>query len=107
MAKQMPIWIVYDFGGEWEDKWDSAVCAFDTYEAAKACADKRCVRQAATGDDDDYGWDFIGCRVEQVPLVTDKADRRIEPAIRRTYYVSPNADGTLYRSEYADIATYG
>lgn len=70
MIGQTTIWVVYDYGGEWEDKWETTVIAFADEEQARECARRRAKRQS--GDDE---WDdYCGSGVEQVQLVAEVPD---------------------------------
>ena len=91
MTRQTTVWVVYDLGGEWEDRWEKDVIAFDSYEDARRCAEKRCRRQAVS-DDEDIGWDYCGSGVR--------------PPRRKSYLVSMGADGRLWPSEHDDPIHY-
>ena len=45
MSKSRSIWIVTDYGGEYEDHWETVVRAFSTEEEARKCLEKRTKRQ--------------------------------------------------------------
>lgn len=73
-ARKRAIYLVTDFGGDWEDAWEWPVIAF-TYKArAEECAAKRETRQY-----DEYGpiLDYKGSEVKEIPLV-DFGDRQEE-----------------------------
>ena len=40
-SKSRSIWIVTDYGGEYEDHWETVVRAFSTEEEAMECRGKR------------------------------------------------------------------
>ena len=65
-ASKRTIWLVTDFGGEWEDAWEYPVIAFTDKAVAEECAAKRETRQY-----DEYGpiWDYRGSGVKEIPLV--------------------------------------
>ncbi|WP_294378430.1 hypothetical protein [uncultured Slackia sp.] len=66
-ARKRTIWLVTDFGGEWEDAWEYPVIAFTDKAAAEECAR---VREPRQRDEDDFAvTSFIGCSVIEVPLV--------------------------------------
>lgn len=44
MKAKRTVYLVVDYGGEWEDKWDSPYMAFDNEHDAEVCAEKRCKR---------------------------------------------------------------
>lgn len=67
MIGQTTIWVVYDYGGEWEDKWETTVIAFADEEQARECARRRARRQSS---DEEY----CGSGVEQVQLVAEVPD---------------------------------
>ena len=71
-TRESAIYVVYDYGGEWEDAWESDVIAFREREEAELCAAKRARRRKALGEDD--AWDYCGSSVREVPLV--EGDRR-------------------------------
>lgn len=62
-----PIYVVYDFGGEWEDAWESDIIAFRTREDAELCAAKRAARRKAMGGED--VWDYCGSSIREIPLI--------------------------------------
>lgn len=66
MSEKRVIWLVTDYGGEWEDKWDWNVRAFSDEVAAKECAAKREMRMKRTMEDYD---DYCGTTVECVELI--------------------------------------
>lgn len=65
-ARKRTIYLVTDYGGEWEDAWERPEIAFTDKARAEECAAKREERQY-----DEYGpiWDYRGSRVEEIPLV--------------------------------------
>ena len=44
--RKVTLYLVVDYGGEWEDAWESPVIAFDNRADAESCAKKREHRQA-------------------------------------------------------------
>lgn len=68
MMGQTTIWVVYDYGGEWEDKWETTIIAFADEEQARECARRRAKRQSS---DEEY----CGSGVEQVQLVAEVPDQ--------------------------------
>lgn len=73
-TRKRAIYLVTDFGGDWEDAWEWPVIAFTDKAAAEECAAKRETRQY-----DEYGpiWDYEGSEVKEIPLV-DFGDRQEE-----------------------------
>ncbi len=73
-TRKRAIYLVTDFGGDWEDAWERPVIAFTDKAAAEECAAKRETRQY-----DEYGpiWDYEGSEVKEIPLV-DFGDRQEE-----------------------------
>lgn len=67
MSWHKEIYIVRDFGGEYEDSWEYPVCAFTSKGAAQSCAIKRERRHDARRMPDDY----CGSDVKSVRLVID------------------------------------
>lgn len=65
-TRQRAIYLVTDFGGDWEDAWERPVIAFTDKARAEECAAKRETRQY-----DEYGpiWDYEGSEVKEIPLV--------------------------------------
>lgn len=65
-ARKRAIYLVTDFGGEWEDTWERPAIAFTDKAAAEECAAKREKRQY-----DEYGpmWDYNNSGVREIPLV--------------------------------------
>lgn len=49
MKAKRTVYLVVDYGGEWEDKWDSPYMAFDNEHDAEVCAEKRCKRNRYDG----------------------------------------------------------
>lgn len=72
--RKRTIYLVTDYGGEWEDAWEHPAIAFTDEAAAEECAAKRETRQY-----DEYGpvWDYEGSEVKEIPLV-DFGDRQEE-----------------------------
>lgn len=72
--RKRTIYLVTDYGGEWEDAWEHPAIAFTDEAAAEECAAKRNERQY-----DEYGpiWDYHGSYVKEIPLV-DFGDRQEE-----------------------------
>lgn len=74
-ASKRTIWLVTDYGGEWEDSWERTVIAFTDKAAAEECAR---VREARQRDEDDFAVTrFVGCNVSEIPLV-DFGDKEEE-----------------------------
>ena len=63
-------YVVSDFGGEWEDSWEYPVIAFTDEGRARECAAKRKERRESWRTPDSWD-DYIGSRVQGVPLVMD------------------------------------
>ena len=64
------VYVVSDFGGEWEDSWEFPIIAFTDEGRARECAAKREARRLAQRLDDE--WDeYTGSMVRGVPLVMD------------------------------------
>lgn len=61
------VWLVTDYGGEYEDAWEHAVRAFTSKEMAENCADKRFER----ADVEDWYWDYLGSSVEEIELIEE------------------------------------
>ncbi len=74
-ARQIAIYLVTDYGGEWEDAWEHPAIAFTDKARAEECAAKREKRHYG----DEYGplFDYYGSDVRPVPLV-DFGDRQEE-----------------------------
>lgn len=70
-ARKRTIWLVTDFGGEWEDAWEYPVIAFTDKAAAEECARVRNERANRT----DAYWDYHGSLVKEIPLVDFGDDR--------------------------------
>lgn len=80
MMGQTTIWVVYDYGGEWEDKWETTIIAFADEEQARECARRRAKRQSS---DEEY----CGSGVEQVQLVAEVPDHATcGKSVRRRHY---------------------
>ena len=66
VTEKRVIWLVTDYGGEWEDKWEWNVRAFSDEAMAKECAERHEMRMKRDmGEYDDY----CGTAVECVELV--------------------------------------
>ena len=65
MSTSRSIWIVTDYGGEYEDHWETVVRAFSTEDEAMECAEKRAKRQGG----DSWGYDYCGSDVQEITLV--------------------------------------
>ena len=63
-TRKRAIYLVTDFGGDWEDAWERPVIAFTDKARAEECAAKRETRQY-----DEYGpiWDYEGSEVKENP----------------------------------------
>lgn len=66
MSEKRVIWLVTDYGGEWEDKWEWNVRAFSDEVMAKECAERHEMRMKR--DMDEYD-DYCGTAVECVELI--------------------------------------
>lgn len=66
MTENRVIWLVIDYGGEWEDKWDWKVRAFSDEATARECAGKREMRRKRTMEEYD---NYCGTTVECVELI--------------------------------------
>ena len=64
-TRQRAIYLVTDFGGDWEDAWERPVIAFTDKARAEECARVR--RERA--DYYDPMWDYYGTFVKEIPLV--------------------------------------
>lgn len=64
-ARKRAIYLVTDFGGEWEDAWEWPVIAFTDKAAAEECAIVRSERANRT----DAYWHYRGTLVKEIPLV--------------------------------------
>lgn len=53
MTEKRVIWLVTDYGGEWEDKWDWNVRAFSDEVMAKECAERHEMRMKRDMDEYD------------------------------------------------------
>lgn len=73
MTEKRVIWLVIDYGGEWEDKWDWTVGAFSDEAMARECAGKREMRRKRTMEEYD---DYCGTTVECVELIDVEAPSR-------------------------------
>ena len=62
------VYVVSDFGGEWEDGWEYPVIAFTDEGRAKECAAKRKERRESWRTPDSWD-DYIGSMARGVPLV--------------------------------------
>jgi hypothetical protein len=61
------VYLVSDYGGEYEDAWENPVMAFTTEAAARECAAKRRERRLAL--DPWYTWEYRNSAVTAVRLV--------------------------------------
>lgn len=75
-TKERTVWLVMDYGGEWEDAWECPVRAFATRERAEECAEKRRVRQLG----DPGNWDYRNTMVCPVQLVERGAETPRQPS---------------------------
>lgn len=101
MMGQTTIWVVYDYGGEWEDKWETDVIAYADEEQARECARRRAKRRS--GDENS---DYCGSGVEQVQLVAEIPDQ--DPwrkrLLRKHYSVSWDArENKYWESEWQSL----
>ena len=65
MSKSRSIWIVTDYGGEYEDHWETVARAFSTEGEAMKCIEKRVKRQPMGT----FGYDYCGSDVQEITLV--------------------------------------
>ena len=65
MSTSRSIWIVTDYGGEYEDRWETVVRAFSTEEEAMKCLEKRVKRQPM----EMFGYDYCSSDVQEITLV--------------------------------------
>ena len=65
MSTSRSIWIVTDYGGEYEDHWETVVRAFSTEEEAMKCLEKRVKRQPMGM----FGYDYCSSDVQEITLV--------------------------------------
>ena len=99
MIGQTTIWVVYDYGGECEDKWETTVIAFADEEQARECARRRAKRQSS---DEEY----CGSGVEQVQLVAEVPDQAPwrKRLLRKHYSVSWDAlENKYWESEWQSL----
>lgn len=64
MITSRSIWIVTDYGGEYEDGWEYVIRAFSCEKDARDCAKKRMDRQSYDPYDD-----YCGSDVQEITLV--------------------------------------
>lgn len=82
MMGQTTIWTVYDYGGEWDDRWEITIIAYADEEQARECARRRAKRRS--GDEE---CDYCGSGVEQVQLVAEVPDHApCGKRLRRKHY---------------------
>lgn len=101
MMGQTTIWVVYDYGGEWEDKWETDVIAYADEEQARECARRRAKRRSS-----DEECDYCGSGVEQVQLVAEVPDQTPwrKRLLRKHYSVSWDAAEQRYlESEWQSL----
>lgn len=74
MKAKRTIYLVTDFGGEWEDKWEFPYMAFDNEQSAKKCAEKRAMRNALDpGEYPESMWDeYVSSFVSAITLIVDE-----------------------------------
>ena len=65
MSTSRSIWIVTDYGGEYERHWETVVRAFSTEEEAMKCLEKRVKRQPM----EMFGYDYCSSDVQEITLV--------------------------------------
>lgn len=66
-------WLVLDYGGEWEDKWERPVRAFSSHKTACECAERRKMRNRLQARWDDL-IDYVGSYVISVELIEEVED---------------------------------
>lgn len=74
MITKRTIYLVTDYGGEYEDAWEYPYMAFDNEQAAKECAEKRAMRN--TLDPSEYPesmWDeYVSSSVSAITVLVDE-----------------------------------
>ena len=71
MMASRKVYVIVEYGGEWEDSWEEARYAFADKARAKAACAKRQERidQALEAADERWPFDAIGARIDEVRLV--------------------------------------
>lgn len=79
-TRKRAIYLVTDFGGDWEDAWERPVIAFTDKARAEECAAKRETRQY-----DEYGpiWDYEGSEVKKSRSWISETGRRRQADTRK------------------------
>lgn len=76
MKVKRTVYLVTDYGGEWEDAWEFPYMAFENEHDAEVCAEKRAKRNQYDGDE--YPtciWDeYVSSRVNAIPVLMEVAD---------------------------------
>ena len=80
MKVKRTIYLVTDYGGDWEDAWEHPYMAFDNEQTAKECAEKCTKRDELNGDEYDRRYS----RVIPVAVLMD------EPTCENVYSEDPN-----------------
>lgn len=94
------VYLVTDYGGEYEDAWESPYMAFDNEQAANECAEKRIKRnQYETLKNTKYIWDgYVSSVVNAIPVLID------EPTCENVYVNAPGCcDNGFECSECGEI----
>lgn len=66
--RNVMLYLVVDYGGEWEDAWERPIVAFENFEDAAKCAVKRKVRQSIWNEGFGYR-DYCGSGVTEIDAV--------------------------------------
>lgn len=66
--RKLKLYLVVDYGGEWEDAWERPIVAFENFEDAAKCAVKRKVRQSIWNEGFGYR-DYCGSGVTEIDAV--------------------------------------
>lgn len=76
MKAKRTVYLVTDYGGEWEDAWEFPYMAFDDEHDAKVCAEKRSKRNQYDGEDYPSGmWDeYVSSRVSAITVLMEVAE---------------------------------
>lgn len=83
MKIKRTIYLVTDYGGEWEDAYEYPYMAFDNEQAANECAKRRTERLKSDASKCPY-WDYDSSDVSTITLLVD------EPTCENVYSEDPN-----------------
>lgn len=73
MKAKRTVYLVVDYGGEWEDKWDFPYMAFDNEQAANECAEKRTkLLKSDASKRPYYYYDYDSSEVSIITLLVDE-----------------------------------